>query len=140
VKNELAHFRCAVFLLDRPCCPPPFNQRPQFAIERKDSVTFLRASRTGLGVACRFGAVPDWWDNPTMVVTLDAKRRLTVPAALAPAKPGDYFDARFDPEEDAIVFRRLGGQESWLTVMKDCPVSPDDVPPRRRAPAKRRKL
>src|SRR5207249_6864785 len=54
----------------------------------------------------------------SMVVTLDAKRRLTVPVALAPAKPGDYFDARFDPEEDAIVFRRLGGQESWLTVMK----------------------
>ena len=49
------------------------------------------------------------WDNPTMVVTLDAKRRLTVPAALAPAKPGDYFDAHFDAEEDAIVFRRLGG-------------------------------
>jgi hypothetical protein len=40
-----------------------------------------------------------------MVVTLDAKRRLTVPAALAPAKPGDYFDARFDAEEDAIVCR-----------------------------------
>ncbi len=38
-----------------------------------------------------------------MVVTLDAKRRLTVPAALAPAKPGDYFDAHFDAEEDAIV-------------------------------------
>jgi hypothetical protein len=42
-----------------------------------------------------------------MVVTLDARCRLTVPAALAPAKPGDYFDAHFDPEEDAIVFRRL---------------------------------
>ena len=75
-----------------------------------------------------------------MVVTLDAKRRLTVPAALATAEPGDYFDARFDPEEDAIVFRRLGGQENWLTVMKECPVSPDDVPPRRRTPTKRRKL
>ena len=80
------------------------------------------------------------WDNPTMVVTLDAKRRLTVPAALAPAKPGDYFDARFDAEEDAIIFRRLGGRESWLAVMRECPVSPDDVPPRRRSPAKRRKL
>jgi len=75
-----------------------------------------------------------------MVVTLDSKRRLTVPAALAPAKPGDYFDARFDPEEDAIVFRRLAGHENWLTVMKACPVSPDDVPPRRRTLAKRRKL
>jgi hypothetical protein len=81
-----------------------------------------------------------WWDNPTMVVTLDAKRRLTVPAALAPAKPGDYFDAHFDAEEDAIVFRRLAGRESWLSVLKECPVSPDDVPPRRRAPSKRRKL
>lgn len=80
------------------------------------------------------------WDNPTMVVRLDAKRRLTVPAALAPAKPGDYFDAHFDAEEDSIVFRRLGGRESWLAVMKECPVSPDDVPPRRREAAKRRKL
>lgn len=75
-----------------------------------------------------------------MVVTLDAKRRLTVPVALAPAQPGDYFDAHFDVDEDAIVFRRLGGRESWLAVMKECPVSLDDVPPRRREPAKRRKL
>jgi hypothetical protein len=83
---------------------------------------------------------PGQWDNPTVVITLDAKRRLTVPASLAPAKPGDYFDAHFDAEEDAIVFRRLGGRESWLAVMKECPVSPDDVPSRRREPAKRRKL
>jgi hypothetical protein len=63
-----------------------------------------------------------------------------VPTTLAPAKPGDYFDARFDGEEDAIVFRRLGRRESWLSVMKACPVSPDDVPPRRRNLPKRRKL
>ena len=75
-----------------------------------------------------------------MIVRLDAKRRLTVPAALAPASPGDYFEARFDAEEDALVFRRLAGKESWLTVLKACPVSPEDVPPRRRAPARRRKL
>lgn len=80
------------------------------------------------------------WDNPTMMVTLDAKRRLTVPTALAPAKPGDYFDAHFDADEDAIVFRRIGGRESWLAVMKECPVSPDDVLPRRRELSKRRKL
>ena len=80
------------------------------------------------------------WDNPTMIVTLDAKRRLTVPAGLAPASPGDYFDASFDAEEDALVFRRLPGKESWLTVLKACPVSPDDVPRRRRAPARRRKV
>jgi hypothetical protein len=75
-----------------------------------------------------------------MVVTLDAKRRLTVPTGLAPAKPGDYFDAHFDAEEDAIVFRRLSGRERWLDVMRECPISPDDVPPRRREPPNRRKL
>jgi hypothetical protein len=75
-----------------------------------------------------------------VIVILDAKRRLTVPTGLAPAKPGDYFDARFDPDEDALVFRRLAGTENWLAVLKECPVSPDDVPPRRRAVAKRRKL
>jgi len=80
------------------------------------------------------------WDNPTVIVTLDAKRRLTVPAGLAPASPGDYFDASFDAEEDALVFRRLPGKENWLAVLKACPVSPDDVPPRRRAPARRRNL
>ena len=80
------------------------------------------------------------WDNPTMIVTLDAKRRLTVPAVLASARPGDYFDARFDAEEDALVFRRLAGKENWLSVLKACPVSPDDVPPRRAAVPRRRKL
>jgi hypothetical protein len=76
---------------------------------------------------------------PPVVVTLDSKRRLTVPAALAPASPGEYFDARFDAEEDAIVFRRLGGKEDWLAVLKACPVSMDDVPLRRREFARRRK-
>ena len=75
-----------------------------------------------------------------MIVTLDAKRRLTVPAALAPTSPGDYFDAHFDTEEDAIVFRRLSGKEDWLVVLKECPVSMDDVPPRRRESPRRRKL
>ena len=75
-----------------------------------------------------------------MIVTLDAKRRLTIPVALAPASPGDYFEARFDAEEDVLVFRRLAGNENWLTVLKACPVSPDDVPPRRTAPPRRRKL
>jgi hypothetical protein len=80
------------------------------------------------------------WDNPTMVVTLDTNRRLTVPTTLASARPGDCFEARFDAEEDAIVFRRLGGHESWFAVMKACPVSPDGVPPRRRELPRRRKL
>ena len=47
-----------------------------------------------------------------MVVRLDAKRRLTVPAGLANAAPGDHFDARFDAEEDALVFRRLPAGET----------------------------
>lgn len=82
------------------------------------------------------------WDNPTMVVTLDSKRRLTVPASLAPTAPGEYFDAHFDVEEDAIVFRRLPkkGKDDWLSVLKECPVSMDDIPARRREGARRRKL
>ena len=75
-----------------------------------------------------------------MIVTLDSKRRLTVPAALAPAVPGDYFDARFDPEEDTLVFRRIATNPDWLAVLKECPVSMDDVPPRRRELPRRRKL
>ena len=77
---------------------------------------------------------------PPMIVTLDGKRRLTVPVALAPASPGDAFDARFDEDEDAIVFRRLKRSRGWLDVMKACPVPMDDLPPRSREyPRKDRK-
>jgi hypothetical protein len=73
-----------------------------------------------------------------MIVTLDAKRRLTLPVALLPAAPGDAFDARFDEEEDAIVFRRVKHARPWLAVLKACPVSMDDLPPRgREYPRKR---
>lgn len=75
-----------------------------------------------------------------MILTLDAKRRLTVPAALAPAKPGDHFKAEFDPEEDALVFRRLATRADWLTVLKACPADMDDLPLRRREYPRRRKL
>ncbi|MGD1071784.1 MAG: hypothetical protein ABSB15_16755 [Bryobacteraceae bacterium] len=44
-----------------------------------------------------------------MILTLDAKRRHTIPAVLAPASPGDYFDARFDAEEDAFVVVQSAG-------------------------------
>jgi len=81
-----------------------------------------------------------WWDIPTMIVTLDAKRRLSVPVALAPAAPGDYFDARFDAEEDSIIFRRVTVKGDWLVVLRECPVPMDDVPPRRRELPRRRKL
>lgn len=67
-----------------------------------------------------------------MVVTLDSKRRLTVPVALAPARPRDVFEAVFDREEDALVFRRLSRDGDWLAVLEACPVAMDDLPSRRR--------
>ncbi len=53
-----------------------------------------------------------------MIVTLDIERRLSVPAALASAKPGDQFDATFDVEEDAVIFRRVNRKANWLEVWK----------------------
>ena len=63
-----------------------------------------------------------------MIVTLDSKRRLTVPAAV-PAKP-NFVD--FDAEEDALMCRRIASKPNWLKVLKACPVPLDDLPPRRR--------
>ena len=67
-----------------------------------------------------------------MILTLDAKRRLCLPTSLVAARPGDQFKAEFDAEEDAIVFRRLARKDDWLDVLESCPVSVDDLPPRRR--------
>lgn len=75
-----------------------------------------------------------------MILTLDDKRRLTVPASLAPTKPGDHFKAEFDADEDTLVFRRVARKGDWLEVLKACPVPMDDLPPRRREFARRRKL
>jgi hypothetical protein len=75
-----------------------------------------------------------------MRVVLDSKRRLTVPVSLTATAPGDQFDARFDAEDDAIVFRRVAAASDWLTVLKDCPVAMDDLPRRRRVLPRRRKL
>ena len=80
------------------------------------------------------------WEYPTMIMILDAKRRLTVPATLAPTAPGDAFEARFDAEENEIVFRRIAGTGDWLAILSECPVSMDDVPRRRKAAPKRRRL
>jgi hypothetical protein len=77
---------------------------------------------------------------PPMILTLDAKRRLTLPTSLVSAQPGDNFEAVFDPEEDAVIFRRLSKNTNWLTVLKGCPVKMDDLPPRRREFPKRLKL
>jgi hypothetical protein len=67
-----------------------------------------------------------------MILTLDAKRRLQVPASLAPARPGDRFKAEFDPGEDAIVLRRIAKQVDWLAILRVCPVKMDTLPPRGR--------
>ena len=75
-----------------------------------------------------------------MIVTLDEKRRLTVPVALVSAAPGDAFDARFDQEEDALVFRRVKRATSWLDVLKACPLPMDDLPQRSREYPRKRKL
>jgi len=79
------------------------------------------------------------WDVPTMIVTLDAKRRVSIPAALAPAAPGDRFEASFDAEDDIVLLRRLKRKPNWLEVWKQCPVSMDDLPPRSRELPKRLK-
>lgn len=75
-----------------------------------------------------------------MILTMDAKRRLTLPVALVAAQPGDHFEAQFDAEEDAIVFRRIAKNTNWLAVLKQCPVKMDDLPPRGREFPKRLKL
>ena len=62
-----------------------------------------------------------------MIVTLDSKRRLTVPA-----KPGDHFLVDFDAEEDALMCRRIASKPNRLKVLKACPVPMDDLRPRRR--------
>ncbi len=75
-----------------------------------------------------------------MIVTLDAKRRVSIPAALAPATPGDQFDASFDAEDDVVVLRRLKRKPNWLAVWKECPVSMDDLPGRSRQLPRKLKL
>lgn len=62
-----------------------------------------------------------------MTITLDAKRRLTVPLPLMrDAQPGDVFVARFDLEEDTLTFRRLPPREDWLKVVGLCPGPVED--------------
>jgi hypothetical protein len=63
-----------------------------------------------------------------MILILDAKRLLSVPTSLAPARPGDQFEAEFDSDEDTIIFRRISEKSDWLAVLKECPVSMEDLP------------
>jgi bifunctional DNA-binding transcriptional regulator/antitoxin component of YhaV-PrlF toxin-antitoxin module len=69
-----------------------------------------------------------------MVVTLDSKRRFTLPKKLAPAEPGDIFDVSFDPDEEVVVLRRISKRKkNWFEILKNCPVRLEgDLPPRSR--------
>jgi len=51
-----------------------------------------------------------------MLLKLDSKRRLTFPAKLVPATPGDYFEALYDEDEDEIIVKRVKRQANWLEV------------------------
>jgi hypothetical protein len=75
-----------------------------------------------------------------VIVTLDAKRRLSIPVSLALAKPGDQFDASFDAEEDTSIFRRVLKKRSRLEVLKRRSVSMDNLLPRSRELPKKFKL
>jgi len=75
-----------------------------------------------------------------MIVTLDVKRRFSIPAKLAAANPGGQFDVTIDTEEDAVILRRVPAKKRWVDVMKACPVPMDDLPPRSREMPKKVKL
>lgn len=72
-----------------------------------------------------------------MILTLDSKRRVTISAAPAPASPGDQFEAKFDAEEDRVIFKR---RTNWLDIWKQRPVPMDEAPSRSRAMPKKLKL
>ena len=67
-----------------------------------------------------------------MILKLDAKRRLTLPKDLLPVESGDSFEVTFDAGEDLVICRRIAKPKDWLSVMKECPVSMEDLPARSR--------
>ena len=75
-----------------------------------------------------------------MIITLDSKRRVSIPAALAPAMPGDQFDASFDAEEDVVILRRVKRKANWLEIWRQCPVPMENVPLRSRELPKKLQL
>ena len=72
-----------------------------------------------------------------MIVTLDSKCRLSIPAALAPAAPGDRFEVRYDADEDSFILHRVKRKANWLEVLKKCPVPMDDLPRRSSDPTRK---
>jgi bifunctional DNA-binding transcriptional regulator/antitoxin component of YhaV-PrlF toxin-antitoxin module len=66
-----------------------------------------------------------------MILKLDSKHRLTIPAKLAPWKPGDWIEVTYIKSEDAFVARRIKLKTNWLRVLKKSP--PPTAMPRARA-------
>jgi hypothetical protein len=120
-----------------------FNAKARRGRDAERKPTFLgeRTQGNPRTQSCEFidGNRP-MWDNPTVIVTMDVKRRVSIPAALAPASPGDQFDASFDPEEDVVTLRRVKRKANWLKVWRECPVHMDDLPVRSREMPKKVKL
>jgi len=54
--------------------------------------------------------------------------------------PGDQFNATFDPDECALILRRIKAKVDWLRIWKQCPVPMDDLPSRSREMPRKRKL
>ena len=76
-----------------------------------------------------------------MIVTVDSKRRITLPSALMAAKPGDTFDAQFDSDEGALIFRRVPEKPDWLDVLGGVPCVHGRHPaPAQEAPVSARRL
>jgi len=56
-------------------------------------------------------------------------------------KHGDCFAAFYCQDDDEIILKRMKRRRSnWLEVLKQCPTSMDDIPPRSRELPKKRKL
>ncbi len=61
----------------------------------------------------------------------------TLPKKLIFAGSGNCFDAYYDENDQALIFRKLPVKANWLKVLKSCPVPMDDIPPRSREMPKR---
>jgi bifunctional DNA-binding transcriptional regulator/antitoxin component of YhaV-PrlF toxin-antitoxin module len=53
-----------------------------------------------------------------MLLRLDSKRRLTLPASLVPWKPGDYVEVTYIKSEDAFVARRIKSKDNAGKVLE----------------------
>ena len=71
------------------------------------------------------------WDYPTVITTVDAKHRLTIPRALVTTQPGEVFEAFYDQEEDEIILRRIKRKDDWFEVWRACPAKIDEPLPKR---------